>query len=82
MGPAIAGYSRAGLDLGRALTALGRSAEAVPVLRRPLHSALDASGYYVTFREIHEALADAFAASGQADSATAHRAWVKQALGT
>ena len=66
------GYTRINYELGRSLLALGRPAEAIPVLRAPLHGELDGSGLYLTRSETHELLARAFDAAGQRDSALAH----------
>ncbi len=74
------GYTRINYELARSLLALGRPTEAIPVLRAPLHGALDGSGLFLTRSEVHELLARAFDAAGQRDSALAHytvvdRAW-------
>jgi len=73
------GFSRNNLEWGRALIALGRPAEAVPVLRGALNGPPDASGLYATFADVHELLGEAFEQSGSADSATVHYRWVDQA---
>ena len=73
------GFTRANLELGRALLRLNRPAEAIPVVRAALHGAQDASNLYVTHTELHELLADLFAAAGQRDSAAAQYRWVAAA---
>jgi len=73
------GFTRANLELGRSLLALGRAAEAVPVLQASLHGGWDGSNLYVSRTEIHEMLAQAFAASGRRDSAAAHFRQVESA---
>jgi tetratricopeptide (TPR) repeat protein len=74
------GYTRANLELARSLMVVGRPHEAIVPLRAALHGGWDGSNLYVTRTELHEALAQAFAAAGARDSATAHyraveRAW-------
>lgn len=73
------GFSRNNLEWGRALIALGRPAEAVPVLRGALNGPPDASGLYATFTDLHEALGEAFELSGNMDSAAVHYRWVTNA---
>lgn len=73
------GYTRINYELGRSLLALHRPAEAIAVLRAPLHGGLDGSGLYLTRTETHELLARAFDAAGQRDSAAAHFAIVTRA---
>jgi tetratricopeptide (TPR) repeat protein len=72
-------YSRINLQLGRALLATGRAGDAASVLAPPLRASLESVNYYVTHTELHEALARAFDAAGQHDSAAAHYAWVATA---
>jgi DNA-binding SARP family transcriptional activator len=77
------GYIRINFQLARLLIGQRRPAEAIPVLRAILHcDPISGSTLYVTPTEIHEALAQSFAASNQPDSARAHyefvaRAWVQ-----
>ncbi len=80
-GPETTGspYSRSRLAMGRALLAAGRSGEAIVVLRPSLHGPLEAANFYVTHADIHEALAQAWAAAGNADSAAVHDRWVLRA---
>jgi DNA-binding SARP family transcriptional activator/TolB-like protein len=73
------GYTRANLELGRSLLALGRAAEAVPVLQASLRGGWDGSNLYVSRTELHELLAQAFAASGRRDSAAVHFRQVESA---
>jgi len=74
------GYTRANYELARAELALGRPREAIYPLQAALRGDLQASNLYVTRTELHELLARAFAALGEADSARTHawhvvRAW-------
>jgi DNA-binding SARP family transcriptional activator len=74
------GYTRINYEMARSLIALNRPGEAVYPLQAALRGAIDASNLYVTRTELHELLAQAFAASGQRDSAAANyrdvaRAW-------
>jgi hypothetical protein len=73
------GYTRVNYELGKSLIALHRPAEAIPVVRAPLHGGLDGPGLYLTRTETHELLAQAFDGAGQRDSATAHYAVVERA---
>ena len=73
------GYTRVSYELGRSLLALHRPAEAIVVLRAPLHGGIDGAGLYLTRAEVHELLAQAFDANRQADSAAAHYAIVERA---
>ncbi len=74
------GYLRTNLHLARLLLADDRPRQAVPLLRAALHGPLEGNGLYVTRTELHELLAEAFAAAGEPDSAAVHyraveRAW-------
>ena len=74
------GYTRINLELGRALLRLHRPHEAIPLLQGALHGGIEGSGLYITRTELHELLAQLFAADGQRDSAATHygivsRAW-------
>lgn len=73
------GYTRTNLELGRLLLKQGRPREAIAVLRPSLRGSLEASNLYVTRTELHELLAEAFAAAGIADSASTHFRWVADA---
>jgi DNA-binding SARP family transcriptional activator len=66
------GYTRANWELARSLVALGRAAEAIRPLQAALRGGWDGSNLYVTRTELHELLAEAFAAGGLRDSAAAH----------
>ena len=68
--------------MAKSYLALGRPRDAIEVLRPALRGAIDASNLYLTRTEVHELLAQAFAAAGQKDSASVHygavvRAWDK-----
>jgi tetratricopeptide (TPR) repeat protein len=72
------GFTRVNYELARSLVRLGRPAEAIGPIQAALRGELDASCLYVTHTALHEVLAQAFAASGQPDSAAFHyRAVVK-----
>lgn len=60
----------------KALVAAGRAREAVRVAQAWLRGPLDAANQYVPLAEGHLALADAYAAAGQRDSARVHYEWV------
>jgi len=66
------GFTRVNYELGRVLIRLGRAEEAVPVVRAALHGDLDGSSLYMSRTELHELLAEAFAAAGKPDSAAVH----------
>ncbi|MEO8451359.1 MAG: hypothetical protein ABI647_16310, partial [Gemmatimonadota bacterium] len=75
------GFTRVSYELAKTLLAMGRPADAITVLRAPLHGGVDGSGLYLTRTELHELVAKAFDAAGQRDSAATHyaavtRAWV------
>ena len=74
------GYTRINYELAKSLLALNRPAEAIAIMRAPLHGGIEGPGLYLTRTETHELLAKAFDAAGQPDSAAAHyevveRAW-------
>ncbi len=73
------GYTRANLEMARSLMALGRYPEAIAVLQPAFRGGVDGSNTYVTHTELHEALARAFDAAGQRDSAAVHFAAVERA---
>jgi DNA-binding SARP family transcriptional activator/TolB-like protein len=73
------GYTRINLELARSLVVLDRPREAVAVLQPALRGGVDGANTYVTHTELHEALARAFDAAGQRDSAAAHYAAVERA---
>jgi hypothetical protein len=66
------GYTRANLELARALIGEGRAPEAAVLLQAALRGPIEASNFYVTRTELHELLARTFEAMGTADSAIAH----------
>lgn len=66
------GYTRINYELARSLLTLNRAPEAVLPLRAALRGGIDGSNLYITRTELHELLAQAFAAAGQRDSAAAH----------
>ena len=66
------GFTRANLELARSLLALGRASEAIGPLQSALRGGWDGSNLYVTRTELHELLAQAFAATGSRDSAAVH----------
>jgi hypothetical protein len=73
------GYTRINYELGRSLLALGRPAEAIPVVRGALRGGVEGAGLYLTRTEAHALLAELFDAAGAADSAAAHHAVVERA---
>ena len=73
------GYTRINYELGERLLALGRPAEAIPVVQGALHGGLEGSDLYVTRTALHELLARLFDASGGRDSAAVHYAAVERA---
>lgn len=77
--PAL-GLTRMNRDLAELLIAVGRYDEAFPVLRSALRGGLDGVNLYVTLTDLHELLAQAYAARGQADSAAFHYRYVAAAL--
>ena len=75
----VFGFTRINYRLAEDLIALGRYAEAVPLLRGALRGGLESSNLYITHTELHEALARAFEGAGQRDSAAAEYRWVAAA---
>ena len=73
------GFTRINYRWAQDLVALGRSAEAVPLLRAALHGGLEGSNLYITHTELRELLGHAFEALGQRDSAAAEYRWVAAA---
>jgi tetratricopeptide (TPR) repeat protein/TolB-like protein len=76
------GYTRINFEMAKSLLALGRPVEAVAPLQAALRGGIDGSNLYMSRTELHELLAQAFAAAGAGDSAAAHyrevvRAWEK-----
>jgi hypothetical protein len=66
------GYTRTNVELAATLLALGRAREAVAILQPAFRGPLEASNIFVTRTELHAALARAWDAAGQPDSAVAH----------
>jgi serine/threonine-protein kinase len=73
------GFTRTNLELGRALLATDHPREAIAALAPVLRGAFESSGYYITFTEIHELMAQAYDALGERDSAVVHYRWVAAA---
>ena len=73
------GFTRINLELARALLEVGRSREAIEILRPALRGPIQSNNLYVTHTEIHEMLAKAFAAAGARDSAASHYRYVARA---
>jgi DNA-binding SARP family transcriptional activator len=74
-----AGYTRSNLELGRRLVAAGRSEEAIATLAPAIRGGIEASNFYVSPIELHELLAQAYAALSARDSAAAHYRIVAEA---
>jgi len=70
------GFTRINYRLAQDLIAVGRPAEALPLLHAALHGGLEASNLYITHTELHEAIAQAWEAVGRRDSAAAEYRWV------
>ena len=73
------GYTRTNLELARALVALGRSHDAIRILREVLGGSSVGEAWYLTRTEVHDGLARGFEAAGLPDSAAAHYRLVAQA---
>jgi len=73
------GFTRINYRLAQDLIAVGRPAEALPLLRAALHGGLESSNLYITHTELHEAIAQAWEAVGRRDSAAAEYRWVAAA---
>jgi DNA-binding SARP family transcriptional activator len=71
-----AGHARTNLELGRALLAAGRAAEAVAPLAAQVHGPAGATGSYATFTEGRVLLGEAYERSGQPARAAAEYRWV------
>jgi DNA-binding SARP family transcriptional activator len=70
------GFSRVNLERARALLALGRPDDAIPILRNSLAGPLEAGNFYATPTELEEELARAYEAAGQLDSAAVYYRYV------
>ena len=66
------GFSRLQLERARALLALGRAREAIPVLRHPLEGTLQAGNFYATSTELQDLLSRAYELAGEPDSAAVY----------
>lgn len=73
------GYTRTNLELARALLLIGRPHQAIRILREALAGSSDGPDYFLTRTEVHDDLARAFEAAGQADSARVHYGKVAEA---
>jgi predicted Zn-dependent protease len=73
------GFTRTNFELGRVYLRMRRPKDAVAILQPALRGAIDASNLYVSRTELHERLAQAWDAAGNADSAAVHYAWVAKA---
>jgi DNA-binding SARP family transcriptional activator/tetratricopeptide (TPR) repeat protein len=73
------GFTRVNLEMARSLMALGRYPEAIAILQPVFRGGVDGGNTWVTFTEVHEALAHAFEAARQPDSAAVHYAAVARA---
>jgi DNA-binding SARP family transcriptional activator len=73
------GYTRTNLEMARSLMILRRYGEAIAILQPALRGGVDGGNTYVTHTELHEAVAHAFHAAGQQDSAAVHYAAVERA---
>ena len=73
------GFTRTNYELARLYLRTKRPQDAIAVLQPALRGSLDASNLYVSRTELHERLAQAWDAAGNADSAAAHYAWVTKA---
>lgn len=74
------GFTRSNLVLGRILLAQGKAEEALRWVSPALRGTLEAANLYVTRTELHEAMAEAYAALGRRDSAQKHWRQVAAAL--
>jgi DNA-binding SARP family transcriptional activator/tetratricopeptide (TPR) repeat protein len=66
------GFTRVNYEMARSLLRLNRPAEAVAVLQPSVRGSMDASNLYISRTDLHELLAEAFARTGQSDSAAVH----------
>jgi len=73
------GFSRLQLERARALLALGRPRDAIPVLRHPLGGTLEAGNFYTTRAELQELLAQAYEKAAELDSAAVYYRRVAEA---
>lgn len=68
----LAGYPRAALVMAQYELELHNPTAAVRALQPAMRMGVQGGSYYATRTELHEALAQAFDAAGEADSASAH----------
>jgi predicted Zn-dependent protease/TolB-like protein len=73
------GWTKTNIELARAFLALGRSADAVNILRPAYRAPLDAMGRYVARSELDFYMSLAFAAANQRDSAEVYAGYVRRA---
>mgnify|MGYP001361146338 CR=1 FL=1 len=66
------GFTRINYELAASAIAAGRPTEAIYPLQAALRGGIEGPQLYLTRTELHERLAEAFAATGQPDSAAAH----------
>jgi tetratricopeptide (TPR) repeat protein len=66
------GYTRINYEMARSLLALKRPVEALAPLQAALRGGIEGSNLYITRTELHELLAQAFAAASSKDSAVVH----------
>ncbi|MFN0180362.1 MAG: BTAD domain-containing putative transcriptional regulator [Gemmatimonadales bacterium] len=66
------GFTRINYEIARTAMALGRPEEAIYPLQSALRGGIEGPQLYITRTELHELLAQAFAAAGRPDSAAAH----------
>ncbi len=66
------GYTRTNLEMARSLMTLRRYREAIAILQPTFRGGVDGSNTYVTHTELRFALAQAFDAAGQQDSAAVY----------
>jgi tetratricopeptide (TPR) repeat protein len=79
--PGKTDYTWPSYELGKLLLKEQRPADAVRVLQPAVAGVLmETANFHLTLTELHERLAEAFAAAGQRDSAAVHYDWVVRAL--
>ena len=75
-------FSRIHYEMARSLMAARRPLETIPPLRAVLHGDLDGAGLSLSPTDVRLALAQAFEAAGNRDSAAVHYAAVERAWRT
>ena len=73
------GFSRLVLDRARALLAVGRPRDAIPMLQHALEGSLEGGNFYASRTELQEELARAYDAASMRDSAATYYAYVSRA---